>query len=453
MSTRELLEGAGTGLTLPVADRREGQDCGLQSRLWRSLRGARAAHARKGALTLIDQSVVSGTNFLTTVILGRVCLQHELGVYAMGFSLVLMLMGISRALVWMPYTTYSPHLAGRRLAGYTGSVTVHMAAFCLLTALGLGVASAATGFSAGGAVFSRLLGVLAFAAVLMLLREFIRRIYLARMQASRALALDVVLAGLQIGGLVFLAVGGVLSAPAAYCVIGLACGLVSAGWWLVMRRRVQISGRQARVDWLRNWKSARWMFPAALIGVGALGIYPWILALFHGTVSVGSLTAAQGVILFANPLLLGVCGFFGPLAAHTYARSGADALGRLVFLSTLALIGVMGLFCAVVSTWGGELVQLIYGPRYAGQGQVVWALACAQLAFAAGIPVSYGLLALHRADYELKIAAIQLTVTLTLGLWCVRTYGAAGVGYGILAGYLAAVALQWSAFRRIVRRA
>ena len=453
MSTQELLEGAGTELTLPVADGRVREAPGLHGRLWRSLRGAVDVHARHGVLTLMEQTVVSGTNFATTVILGRACLQHELGLYAMGFSLVLMLMGVSRALVWMPYTTRSPHLSGRRLVGYTGSVTVHVAGFCLLTALGLALAALATGFSAKSAELSGLLGVLAIAAVLMLLREYARRIYLARMQVSKALVLNLMLAGLQIGGLGFLACGGVLSARGAYWVIGAACGLVAGGWWLAMRGKLRIRRRQVWVDWRRNWRSARWLFPAALISVGAAGVYPWILAAFHGTGSVGALTAAQGVILFANPLLLGVCNFLGPLAAHTYARGGARSLSRAIWWSTLGLVCVMGLFCLLVSAWGEELVQLIFGPAYAGQGKVVWALACAQLAYAAGIPVEFGLLALHRADYELKSAVLRLAVTFTLGLWFVQRYGAAGVGYGILVGCLAAAALQWFAFRRFVSHA
>jgi len=112
----------------------------------------------------------------------------------MGFSLVLVLMGTCRALIWMPYTTRSPHLVGPRLARYTGSVTVHMAVFCLLTGLGLAVAAAVTGLSAGGGQLSGLLAVLAVAAGLMLFREYIRRVYLARMQMSGALLLDIAMA-------------------------------------------------------------------------------------------------------------------------------------------------------------------------------------------------------------------------------------------------------------------
>src|SRR2546429_36531 len=40
------------------------------------------------ALALIDQAVVSGTSFLTTILIGRWCGASELGIYALGFSLL-----------------------------------------------------------------------------------------------------------------------------------------------------------------------------------------------------------------------------------------------------------------------------------------------------------------------------------------------------------------------------
>ena len=130
MSTQELLKATAAELALPVADGRACETSRLESRLGRLLRTLLGTRARQGALTLADQAVVSGTNFLTTVILGRACLQHELGLYAMGFSLVVVLMGISRALIWMPYTTHSPHLEQDTVCpwGYCPGIGIHWSA-------------------------------------------------------------------------------------------------------------------------------------------------------------------------------------------------------------------------------------------------------------------------------------------------------------------------------------
>ncbi len=451
MSTQEIIVNAESGP--PEAPRNPEALDGYSTLMRRLEHALNHVHTRRAALTLADQIAVSGTNFVTTILLGRFCLQEELGVYALGFSLVLLLGGAANALIWMPYTFNSPHDRSSRIASFTGSVTVHMALFCILTALGLGMAATVMGWRGGQPELSGLLVVLAVAGTLMLFREYMRRVYLAQMRAGCAFLLNLAMAGMQLAGLAMIARRGVLSSHSAYWVIASAGGLLTIAWFVVERHHLTICWQAILPDWRRNWKTGRWMFAANLIQLVATDLYPWILAVFHGVHAVAILAAARGVIVFANPLLLGMNNFAGPFAAHAHADHGPRGVWQRVLWSTLAMGAVMGLFCAMVSIWGGDLVQLLYGPQYSGQGRAVQALAFGQLIEAMGIPVSFGLLAVHRADYELVTAVVQLLVMLSLGLWLVWHFGPVGVGYGYALSYLVAGAIRWSAFRRIVHHA
>ncbi len=66
---------------------------------------------RKGALSLVDQGVVSATNFLTMILLGRTATQ-ELGEYQLGFSIALLAMCVQNALITSPYTLFGNRLDG-----------------------------------------------------------------------------------------------------------------------------------------------------------------------------------------------------------------------------------------------------------------------------------------------------------------------------------------------------
>src|ERR1035437_4034789 len=77
--------------------------------------------ARQGVLSLVDQGVVSATNFLTGVIIGRACSKEELGLYMLGFSLILLVTGLQTTLICTPYMVYAPRLKGSAHALYTGS--------------------------------------------------------------------------------------------------------------------------------------------------------------------------------------------------------------------------------------------------------------------------------------------------------------------------------------------
>src|SRR5581483_6028917 len=76
-----------------------GHGAGRQRWSWsRFLEGDSGKHA----LALMDQAVVSGTSFLTTVLIGRWCGASELGVYALGFSLLVSWGCVHQSLIALP---------------------------------------------------------------------------------------------------------------------------------------------------------------------------------------------------------------------------------------------------------------------------------------------------------------------------------------------------------------
>ena len=96
--------------------------CGVFERL----REACGQKSRRGVvITLADQVIVSATSFLTTICLGRNCLPDELGLYSIGFSLSVAILGLPKALVWTPYTTFLPPMSEEERRWYSGSTLAH----------------------------------------------------------------------------------------------------------------------------------------------------------------------------------------------------------------------------------------------------------------------------------------------------------------------------------------
>ena len=73
-------------------------------------------------LSIGDQCLVSGTNFLTLVIVGRSCGLQELGVYSLAFTVVVILMALQESLLIAPYTVMMSRLARPDRAGWTALV-------------------------------------------------------------------------------------------------------------------------------------------------------------------------------------------------------------------------------------------------------------------------------------------------------------------------------------------
>jgi O-antigen/teichoic acid export membrane protein len=108
----------------------------------------------------------------------------------------------------------------------------------------------------------------------------------------------------------------------------------------------------------------------------------------------------------------------------------------------------MGIFCVLMFLFGGWLVVFLYGNKYAGNGFIVGVLALSQLASALTFPINYGLNALERPDVGFKSYLLALGVTLTIGLWLVKSLGTIGVACGLLSGNILASAFRYITLRK-----
>lgn len=409
------------------------------------------ATTRKGIVAFIDQGVVSATNFLTGVIIGRACAKEEFGLYMLGFSVVLFMMNLQTSLISTPYMVYSPRLTGREHARYTGSTLIHQLALSALTIFALAAGGVALSLGIGPQGLAPVVWVLVVVITFILVREYARRVCFANLRFKTVLILDSGVAVVQVSGLLLLAYLGVLSAGPAYWVVGSACGLAAVGWLISKRKTFALQLTRAISDFVRNWSFGKWVFASGLLWALSMNLYPWILTAFHGTASTGVWAACFGVAAIGNPLLLGVQNFLGPKIVHSYAEDGAMGLRRFVIKASGFFSLVIAPFCVLLLVFGGSLIVIIYGDKYAGNGLVVSILALNLLISTVAFSFSRALFAIERADVDFYVNFMALFVLLTLGLWLVKAFGPLGVACGLLAGNTAATAVRYILFSRLVR--
>lgn len=406
---------------------------------------------RKGIVTLADQCVVSITNFLTGVIIGRACTKEEFGLYMLGLSIVLFAMSLQTSLISTPYMVYSPRLKSRAHDRYTGSTLIHQFGFSVLVVVVLALGGAALSVGFGPSGLAPVVWALVVAITFILAREYARRICFANLKMKNALVLDSCIAFIQIGGLIFLAYLGILSAGRTYLVVGSVCGLAIMGWLIWNHNNFALDSTQIIPDLKRNWSFGKWVFASGLLWALSMNLYPWILAAFHGTASTGVWAACIGVTAIANPILLGMQNLLGPRIAHSYAEGGAIVLRRYVIKAGVLFTLLIAPFCILLLIFGNHLLMLFYGTKYTGNGLVVSILAFNLLVSAVAFSFSRALFAMERADVDFYVNFMTLFVLLTLGLWLVKAFGPLGVACSLLAGNTAASTVRYILFSRLVR--
>lgn len=404
-----------------------------------------------GLLTILNQVVASGSNFVTGVIIGRACTKDEFGLYMLGFSVVLFITDLQVSLVSTPYMVFRPRLADDELRLYNGSsllLNLVLSLICM-TALAASGLLLSSGFGPPG--LASVFFALALVTGLIMLREFIRRVCFASLDMKSAFLFDLCIALAQVAGVLLLSGTQLLSPGRAYLVTGLASGSAAAAWCFLNRAEFIISWRNALADFKKHWCFGRWILASGLLWTVGMNLYPWLLTSFHGTASAGVWGACVGVLALVNVPTLGLLNLLGPQIAKAYAEGGVTALRRFTFQATALVFSVMAVLSAVLLLTGDTLLPLLYGKKYSGHGTVVFLLALNLIASGVSFPFSRGLFVLERADIEFKTTFVPLLILFTCGLWLVRLYGPMGAALGLLMANIASVLVRGAFFLSVSR--
>jgi O-antigen/teichoic acid export membrane protein len=408
--------------------------------------------ASKSVAALVDQGVVSATNFLTGVIIGRACTKEELGLYMLGLTIVLFVTDLQTSLISTPYMVYSPRLKGNAYAEYTGSMLIHQLAFSALVILPLVLGGLFLSNRVGPRDLTPVIWTLVVVLTFIMLRDNVRRICFAGLRMNVVLLFDSAIAIVQTGILLLLAYVGLLSASAAFWIIGIACGIATLVWLIVNRNTYSIVFARANSDFRKNWAFGRWVLASGLLWAISMNLYPWLLVLVKGAASVGVWAACLGIVALVNPVFLGVQNFLGPKIANVYAEGGLVALRSFVCKSSAVFGLIMLSFCIALFFLGDSLVALIYGNKYAGNGLVVSILALSGVAAAVAFSFSRALLVIEKADVDFWVNFVPLFILFTFGLWLVKSLGLLGAAYGLLLAQATASGARGAAFLVLLGR-
>jgi O-antigen/teichoic acid export membrane protein len=397
---------------------------------------------QSGMYSIFDQAVVSGANFLTTLIIARACSQEELGVYSLAWTVVLFLAAVQGNLITVPYTIYCHRGSGKALAEYAGSTLSHQ----LLTSLAamacfLGL-EAMLWQDVGPERLRPAAWVLVGVIPFILLRDYARRFTFAHLALVTAITIDVVAAVLQIGTLLVLRQLGWLSAAAAYAAMGAACAVACLCWWWLDAQPMHFSRVRFFADWGRNWSFGKWALMSQLTGL-AFYLLPWMLASVRGEAETGELAACASLVGLSNLFVMGLNNFLMPRAARAFAEHGVVALFSVLSKATLIATVVLGGLCLVVFFAGDLLAGIVFGHQYADTGLLITVLAVATFVDAIGLMANTGLWAMDRPAAGIAGDVVQLLATLGTALWLVSPLGALGIAIAMVTGRSAGAAVRW----------
>lgn len=410
----------------------------------------RAVHSRSSRQctgVIFDQALYSLTNFLTGVFLARSLAKDDYGIYVLALSFILIIMGVQRAVISVPYTIYSQRHVYEERQAYEGSVFAHQLILLMVSTL---LCLAALNF----VLLERELGsddlivfiTFSIAVAGVLSRDFIRYFLLSSLQVRQTIWMGISINVIQLAILSNLYLQNAITINNSFLTIGF-CALLPSLIIFLKNSSIRLAGNSITKHFLENLKSGKWILGEHLVFVLSSQAYPWLLAIFADKRSVAVLGVASFLANILAPFLQGVNAFILPKMVQS--KAGIVRMLKKA-IACLSVAFVLWLISGIL--FGDYLLTSIYSAKYSGYGSVLVILILSS--FASGItgPINAALVALERADIAFKSLVGGLAITVLIGAILTYTFGLYGAALGILLSNLINCLLRWRGLLTLMSR-
>jgi O-antigen/teichoic acid export membrane protein len=313
---------------------------------------------------LADQTVVSGSNFVVLIVVGRTLAPIDFGYFVLAFTLLQSAGAVQSALITRPHNVLGATRQGEDYRRYTTASAFLQIVYAIAWALLLLVIAAVTGLS--GSPSSTTFLVAAPVAIAWQAQEFLRRVLYTERRLHIALLDDILSYGSQAAILVWLGVDGTLTATRALVVVG-ATSLFSALAVLPFLRHSL--ARDLSRDALRsNWHFGRWLGAAEVVYWLASQSYIYVGGLVVGPVVSAALKAAQTLLGPVSVFLA----FFVSYLPTSFARAQErDELARRMRAAFTVTVPPTLVYALGAIVFAPTLLRHVYGAEYAHDATVV----------------------------------------------------------------------------------
>lgn len=385
----------------------------------------------KTICALLDQGIISTTNFLTGLIIGRICGKEQLGLYALGMTVVSLALSAQGSLIIMPYTIYSPRFKGIKIASYNGSTLLHQISLSLFCVILLLICSTVIFSIDSNIDLLSILKPLILSITFILLWDYVRKISFSLLKFKSAMILDFSLSFLQLSSLFILQHYSMLSAPNVIKIAGITCALTSLTWLYYMRNNIIFNLSKTWTYLVINLTVGKWIFASSVLWTLGTYLYPWLLTYFHGTGATGIWAACISVVNLTNPVVLGLQNIIRPTITHSYKNKDINQLNRAAIHSMFVFAFMFLPFLIIFLFFGGSILTTIFGIKFAGNHPTVIFIALNSLMTALSFSLSRAFFTLKRADIDFKINLLSLLNLLLFGIFLSKRFGTTGAAFAL----------------------
>jgi O-antigen/teichoic acid export membrane protein len=395
----------------------------------------------KGGFAVLDQALISGSNFVMATLLARWVSPVEYGAYSLAFSIFLLLSIIYQAVLLEPMMVFGGAAEKHSMRGYLRILfRIHLivtSVMFLVLAISTAVASRWTD---QGSLTGALAGA-AIASPCVLLFWLVRRAFYLDVSIARAATGAVVYCVVLLSGFFLLQWRGLMSSFAAFVCMGVAAVATSFMLFRQLQRALPKGDRAPGMleTWKSHWRYGRWALASSVASWVPVYVYYPLLSTFSGITQSGELRALMN---FAQPLAqfyAALSPVFLPYAARRRVSHGKQGIISAAWTTTLLFVTVALGYWAVIVPFRATVLRWVYGTKYNDLGSLMPAVALGSLLWSGTIGVSIVLRAMESPRSIFMAFGVASVISVVVGVPATRAFGVAGAVWAMNASDAVAV--------------
>jgi O-antigen/teichoic acid export membrane protein len=403
---------------------------------------------QRSLIASVDQALLSGLNFLISIVLIKSVSKVEFGYYSIALPISLFLISLQNAMVNTPLTVLLANKKDEQKHQYIAALGIGQFWVIIPAALSGLLVFAALRFFNWDATQSAILAALSLASIGLLFREFTRTCYFAKERPMQVLKLDLFYVLIFLITAANILLFARISVPWIFLLLGFSGFLVAlffnrnSGW--------KYNHQSVKESYRENWKYGRWSLVGVLITHVQSYSYLYLLGLFAGSVAVADVSASR---LLMMPLILLQAGWAKIILPYG-ARLRENNQNRLFFkkqvwISMLFTIATL-MFVGALFLCSGLIKQFLFSEKYATVFEYLGLWGAVFIIRFLNMNASYGLQVLKKFDLISKANFVTMLTTL-IGAWfLIQNNGIRGGLIALIIGESFLAILLWVYFARAV---
>lgn len=398
-------------------------------------------------LVVFDQAIVSGSNFIMGILVARFLGIEQFGIFGFIYLIYLFGLGLQQAFFVIPLYSLGVAFDGIKQKAYLDSLLFLQ----LLTAIIFSVLCVVAliifpfDFSLEIVQFSSLIGVTSF---LILVQDFIRRLFLYKRELKDVLALDFVAYGSQLVFLSAFVFADNLQLKTCLMVVCVSMFLaVVYGFYKI--EKPQFSIKKIKEIFLIHWSYSKWLLARAILTYSSGNFFIIAAGTILGPVAIGAIKMGQNLHGVINVFFLAVENHVPIVTASLYKKNGKKAMYSYLRSTSLKSIAICSFFGVAVLVFSGWLISSLYGSEYQIYSYVLIWFAIINLLVCISMPFRFALRTFEKTR-DLFVATVFTAVFgLLFAYPLIQNFQLYGVLMGLLISQLIMIAcLSYSVFFR-----